>query len=86
MFTLDRDDLGRLVRAAWVDWAMKQPNPKPSWLLPYDELSEADREADRQIGEAVALVVASAINEAAGDTLKQTLKTWTSGAMERTRG
>ncbi|WP_218779327.1 hypothetical protein, partial [Paraburkholderia caledonica] len=32
----------------------QQPNPKPSWLAPYDELNEADKEADRQIGEAVA--------------------------------
>ncbi|MGN6776939.1 hypothetical protein [Rhizobium sp.] len=50
----DRDTLGRFVRDAWVRWAETQPDPKPSWLLPYDELSEADKEADRQIGEAVA--------------------------------
>lgn len=50
----DRDELGRMVRQAWVKWAEGQPNPKPSWLLPYDELSEADKEADRQIGEFVA--------------------------------
>ena len=50
----DRDTLGRFVREAWVRWAETQPTPKPSWLLPYDELSEADKEADRQIGEAVA--------------------------------
>jgi hypothetical protein len=50
----DRDQLGRFVREAWVRWARTQPDPKPSWLVPYDELSETDREADRQIGEAVA--------------------------------
>ena len=50
----DRDTLGRFVREAWVRWAEMQPSPKPSWLLPYDELSEADKEADRQIGETVA--------------------------------
>ena len=50
----DRDHLGRFVREAWVRWAQTQPNPKASWLLPYDELSEPDKEADRQIGEAVA--------------------------------
>ncbi len=50
----DRDTLGRFVREAWVRWAETQPEPKPSWLLPYDELSEADKEADRQIGEAIA--------------------------------
>jgi hypothetical protein len=49
-----RDDLGRMVREAWVRWAQSQSNPKPSWLTPYDELSEPDKEADRQIGEAIA--------------------------------
>lgn len=51
---VDRDTLGRMVREAWVRWALTQPNPKPSWLLPYSELSEPDKEADRQIGEAIA--------------------------------
>lgn len=50
----DRDTLGRFVREAWVRWAKTQPDPKPSWLAPYDDLSEPDKEADRQIGEAVA--------------------------------
>ena len=50
----DRDTLGRFVREAWVRWALTQPSPKPSWLVPYDELDELDKEADRQIGEAVA--------------------------------
>jgi hypothetical protein len=50
----DRETLGRMVREAWVRWAQTQPSPKPHWLLPYEELSEADKEADRQIGEAVA--------------------------------
>ncbi len=49
-----RDDLGRMVREAWVRWAQTQPNPKPTWLVPYEELAEPDKEADRQIGEAVA--------------------------------
>lgn len=43
-----------MVRETWVRWAQTQPNPKPSWLAPYDDLSEPDKEADRQIGEAVA--------------------------------
>lgn len=51
---LSRDDLGRMVREAWVRWAQTQPNPKPTWLVPYSELPEPDKEADRQIGEAVA--------------------------------
>jgi len=49
-----RDELGRMVREAWVRWAQTQPNPKPAWLVPYDDLAEPDKEADRQIGEAVA--------------------------------
>lgn len=50
----DRDTLGRMVREAWVRWAETQPSPKPSWLVPYEELAEPDKEADRQIGEAIA--------------------------------
>lgn len=49
-----RDELGRFVREAWVRWAQTQPNPKPSWLVSYEELDEADKEADRQIGETLA--------------------------------
>jgi len=50
---LDRDYGGRLVREAWVAWALTQSNPKPTWLVPYDDLSEPDKEADRQIAEAL---------------------------------
>jgi hypothetical protein len=50
----ERDALGRVVRGAWVAWAREQPDPRPSWLVPYDELPERDKEADRRIGEAVA--------------------------------
>lgn len=50
----ERDTLGRLVRQAWMLWANEQPDPKPSWLVPYDDLPEPDREADRRIGEAIA--------------------------------
>jgi hypothetical protein len=47
------DELGRVVREAWVAWAQTQPYAKPSWLASYDDLNEADKEADRQIGLAV---------------------------------
>ncbi len=50
----DRDWLGRLVREEWIRWATEQPSPKASWLVPYDELDESDKEADRRIGEQVA--------------------------------
>lgn len=46
-----RERLGRMVREVWIEWAREQPNPKPSWLVPWEGLSEADREVDRRIGE-----------------------------------
>lgn len=48
-----RDFVGRRVREVWIEWAKRQPNPKPSWLVPYDDLDEADKEADRCIGAAL---------------------------------
>ena len=44
------DSLGRIVREVWIAWAKEQPTPKPSWLVPYDQLSEPDKEVDRRIG------------------------------------
>lgn len=52
----DRDFWGSLVRELWVAWAREQTDPKPSWLVPWGELCEADREADRRIGTGVAEV------------------------------
>jgi hypothetical protein len=52
----DYDMLGRLVREEWVRWAREQPNPKPSWLVPWEDLSEPDREVDRRIGRRLAHV------------------------------
>lgn len=49
-----REELGRLVREVWIEWAKEQPNPKPSWLVPWEDLSEPDREVDRRIGERLA--------------------------------
>ena len=52
--TIDiRERQGRRVREIWVAWAMEQPDPKPSWLVPWDELGEADKEVDRRIGAAL---------------------------------
>ena len=48
-----REKLGRRVREVWIAWAGRQPSPKPSWLVPYDDLPEADKEADRCIGAAL---------------------------------
>lgn len=49
-----REWLGRIVREVWVRWAKEQPEPKPSWLVPWDGLTEPEQEVDRRIGEAVA--------------------------------
>lgn len=48
-----RDRLGRRVRDVWLAWARQQPQPKPSWLVEYDELTEAEKEVDRRIGAAL---------------------------------
>jgi hypothetical protein len=48
-----REFLGQLVRMEWVKWAREQPNPKPSWLTPWHELTEPEREVDRRIGERI---------------------------------
>jgi hypothetical protein len=52
--TWDREALGKRVREVWVEWAKKQPDPKPSWLVTWDDLDEGDKEVDRQIGETIA--------------------------------
>jgi len=54
---MDRNELGRVVRHAWVEWAEQQPDPKPSHLVLWDELDEGDKEVDRRIGEDVEAVV-----------------------------
>lgn len=49
----DREALGREVRRVWMEWAAEQPAPKPSWLVPWEDLDEPSREVDRRIGEAL---------------------------------
>lgn len=48
-----RDYLGQVVRAAWIAWAANQPDPKPTWLDPWNTLSESIREVDQFIGETI---------------------------------
>jgi hypothetical protein len=45
-----RDKKGMRVRQIWMAWAQEQPNPKPSWLMPWKDLDEPSREVDRRIG------------------------------------
>ncbi len=47
------ESLGRRVREVWIAWATEQANPKPSWLVPWDELDELQKEVDRRIGLAI---------------------------------
>jgi hypothetical protein len=44
------ENLGRMVRDEWVAWAREQPDPKPSWLTPWDGLDEGQRAVDIRIG------------------------------------
>ena len=48
-----RELLGRLVRQVWVQWAQEQPEPKPSWLVGWDQLDDGQREVDMRIGKAL---------------------------------
>lgn len=48
-----REDLGRLVRDIWIEWAQQQPSPKPSWLVPWENLTSSDKEVDMCIGKAL---------------------------------
>ena len=48
-----RELAGRYVRQAWVEWAREQPDPKASWLLPWEELDDGQREVDMRIGAAL---------------------------------
>jgi hypothetical protein len=50
----DREARGRLVRETWVTWAWEQEDPKPGWLVPWEELDAGQREVDMRIGDAVA--------------------------------
>ena len=54
MADTDREQLGKLVRQTWVQWASEQRRPKRSWLAGWDKLDPGQREVDMRIGEAVA--------------------------------
>ena len=51
-----RERLGTLVREEWMAWAEERrtidpDHWKPSWIAPWHELKEHEREVDRRIGE-----------------------------------
>jgi hypothetical protein len=64
--------LGRVVREAWVEWAEEQPDPKPSWLIPWEQLSESQREVDMRIGLTVAKELLDLLEQLADGKLKAT--------------
>lgn len=50
---VDWEEAGKRVREAWMAWALSQTDPKPSWLLPWEEMEREDQEADIQIAQAM---------------------------------
>lgn len=76
----DRESLGMRVREVWIKWAMEQPTPKSSWLTPWEQLSEPDKEVDRRIGETLAKEATNTLARqcAAKDEALQLLKVWMS--------
>jgi hypothetical protein len=50
----ERETWGRVVRAIWVDWALEQEDPKPSWTAGWDDIDDGQREADMRIGSGIA--------------------------------
>jgi len=50
-----RERLGRQVRSVWVEYCKRVGDTKPSHRLPWEELSETDKEVDRCIGSALYL-------------------------------
>jgi len=65
------DDLGKIVRDAWIEWAKEQPSPKASWLVPYEELSQPDKDADIRIGWAVVNSCNKSIPDIIDDAIDQ---------------
>jgi hypothetical protein len=45
------ESMGKLVRDTWIQWAKSQTDvdKHPSWLVPWDDLPERDKEVDRRI-------------------------------------
>ena len=45
------EQLGKIVREAWITWASKQEDVKdhPNWLIPWRDLTKRDKEVDMLI-------------------------------------
>jgi len=61
---MDREQLGRVVREAWVAFKREEVAAGQSvdarHLVPWEELPEREKEIDRRIGEAVARAIQAA--------------------------
>ena len=55
---VEREELGRIVREAWVNYCHETGDSKPSHIAPWEEIADWDREVDCRIGEAIARHVA----------------------------
>jgi hypothetical protein len=70
----DRERIGRVVREIWIDWAREQPSPKPTWLLPWEDLTDTYREAGCRIGEqlfSMGLMAGRAVGEEEVEALRK---------------
>ena len=61
---MNREQLGGVVRLVWLEWAKEQPNPKPSWLLPWKDLTDHEKEVDRRIGERLVTLATPLLEDA----------------------
>lgn len=58
-------EVGELVREVWVAWSREQADvaEHPSWTVPWNQLSDRDREVDRRIEAAIRAESADALRE-----------------------
>jgi hypothetical protein len=55
------EELGKVVREAWINYAGENGDTKPEHLVPWEGLREYDKEADRRIGRAVTDAVSQSV-------------------------
>jgi mono/diheme cytochrome c family protein len=61
---LDREQGGRLVRQVWIEQVHKHiPNPKHSYVCPWEEMPEWERETDRAIFDAIATALRQELSQ-----------------------
>ena len=68
MLAKNREDGGKLVRKAWLDWCQEQQVTKESWLLPWEKMDDWDREFDRRIWDEITAPYHTMIAELVSET------------------